>query len=96
MRALIALVAMALPLMACDPVPAPPCCKQPPPPSDDVCGAAGVQAYIGRPVSDLPATGPWAALRVIRPGMMVTMDYSATRLNVQVDGSDRVLTLTCG
>jgi Peptidase inhibitor I78 family len=32
----------------------------------------------------------------VRPGMMVTMDYSAARLNVGVDTGDVILTLTCG
>ncbi len=60
------------------------------------CGAAGLQGLIGSPVALLPADGPWGALRVIRPGQMVTMDYSESRLNVTVDAADIILTLACG
>jgi hypothetical protein len=60
------------------------------------CGAETLGAYLGHPVGDLPATGPWGTLRVIRPGMMVTMDYSATRLNARVDPQDKILDLSCG
>lgn len=67
-----------------------------PAPMADTCGAGGLASYLGRPATSLPKTGPWAALRVIRPGMMVTMDYSATRLNLHVDGADKILSLSCG
>ena len=67
-----------------------------PPPLQGDCGAARLAGYVGGPVTDLPAYGPWGVLRVIRPGMMVTMDYSATRLNAQVDRAGRILALSCG
>lgn len=60
------------------------------------CGAAGLQGLVGSPVALLPADGPWGTLRVIRPGQMVTMDYSESRLNATVDGRDIILTLACG
>lgn len=34
--------------------------------------------------------------RVIRPGMMVTMDYREDRVNLEVDADNRVLTVRCG
>lgn len=37
-----------------------------------------------------------ARIRWIRPGMMVTMDYSETRLNVRVDTKGRILSVSCG
>jgi len=35
-------------------------------------------------------------VRVIRPGMMVTMDYREDRVNLDVDADNRVLTIRCG
>ena len=60
------------------------------------CGAAGLASYVGQPVTSLPATGAWTSLRVIKPGMLVTMDYSALRLNARVDATGKILQLTCG
>ena len=67
-----------------------------PAPTDATCGADTLSAYIGQPASTLPATGPWGTIRVINPGMMITMDYSATRLDVRVDAANRILSMTCG
>lgn len=60
------------------------------------CGAGSLSSLVGQPVSALPGTGPWGTLRIIRPGMAVTQDYSASRLNVTVDGTDRIERLSCG
>ncbi len=60
------------------------------------CGGNALHALVGHPATTLPDKGGWGALRIIKPGMMVTMDYSATRLNVRVDGSDKILALDCG
>ena len=65
------------------------------PPARD-CGAAALQGLTGQALSALPATGPWGALRVIRPGDAVTEDFSESRLNVSLDGADRIIALTCG
>ncbi|HEX5692993.1 MAG TPA: I78 family peptidase inhibitor [Arenimonas sp.] len=35
-------------------------------------------------------------IRVIKPGMMVTMDYREDRVNLDVDAENRVLTVRCG
>lgn len=35
-------------------------------------------------------------VRVIRPGMAVTMDWREDRLNLEVDADNRVLTVRCG
>ena len=35
-------------------------------------------------------------VRVIRPGMMVTMDHREDRVNLDVDADNRVLTVRCG
>ncbi len=92
-----AIAAVLLPLLlaGCVSAPVPPPVLVPPALVGD-CGAGGLAALVGRPVADLPASGPWKTLRVIRPGMMVTMEYSATRLDVAVDGSGLILKLSCG
>lgn len=35
-------------------------------------------------------------VRVIAPGMAVTMDYSAARLNLETDGRGRIVRFHCG
>lgn len=81
-------IVLALSLSACLPVP--------PPTSDDDCGASGLQTLIGQPVAVLPPVGVWTSLRVVHPGEVVTMDYSAARLTATVDGQDRITALRCG
>ncbi|KFN48699.1 I78 family peptidase inhibitor [Arenimonas composti] len=41
------------------------------------------------------ATGS-EGVRVLKPGMMATMDYREDRVNIDVDGDDRVLRVRCG
>ncbi len=67
-----------------------------PPPDLSSCGAIGLDGLIGSSITLLPKSGAWAALRVIEPGQMVTMDFSPTRLNVMVDDAGTILSLTCG
>lgn len=96
MRPTLPLIMLAALLQGCTlTAPAPMPMPVPMPPMGS-CGAAGLQGLVGTPVALLPATGPWGALRVIRPGQMVTMDYSDSRLNATVDGRDIILSLTCG
>ena len=38
----------------------------------------GLDGLVGLPVRLLPAVRAWSTLRIIRPGEMVTMDYSPT------------------
>ena len=35
-------------------------------------------------------------VRVLRPGMMVTMEYRGDRLNLRIDGQGKILSVTCG
>jgi hypothetical protein len=35
-------------------------------------------------------------VRVIRPGQAVTMDYSPARLNIEVNGAERISRVSCG
>jgi hypothetical protein len=65
------------------------------------CRAEGLRDLIGRPATSevgaeaLRRSGS-RRLRWIRPGDMVTMDYSPERLNVRLDAQNRVNGFTCG
>lgn len=90
-----AIVALALLTLACTTTP-----------SDDAapagaCRTEGLQSLIGQEAtSELGAQAMRIsgarALRWIRPGDAVTMDYSPTRLNVNLDAAGRVERFACG
>jgi hypothetical protein len=61
----------------------------------DTCGAARFRNLIGEEVATIdPGTLP-ARARVITPEMMVTQDFSPTRLNIIVGTDGRVGSLRC-
>lgn len=51
---------------------------------------------LGRRPEDLGLERFPFAVRVIAPGMAVTMDYSASRLNLETDASGRIIRFHCG
>lgn len=66
----------------------------------DTCGAAKAQARV----NSLPSKDILAAIRddishsrirVIEPGMAVTMDYVPNRLNIEVGADGRIKTIRC-
>lgn len=65
------------------------------------CDPAKAQRLLGRPATPklgaqaLRLTGA-ASLRWIRPGDVVTMDYREGRVNLHLDGRDRVKKVACG
>ena len=62
----------------------------------DQCGASGYADLIGQP-SDIFASMTFPApMRIIKYGMAVTMDYSPTRLNFDLDKSERIQRVWCG
>ncbi len=70
----------------------------PPPeplPDGGTCGAAGYASLVGRPLAavTLPAELPQ---RVIRPGEMVTMEFRADRLTIEVDEAGTITAVRCG
>lgn len=85
-------------------------CAVVPPPEPDVpvhgddggsCNANAAQGLIGRPADT--ALGNEAqrltgarTIRWIRPGDMVTMEYSPSRLNIHLDERHRVSRINCG
>jgi hypothetical protein len=66
------------------------------------CNADAAQSYIGQDASEATvaaaqaAAGATGALRVIKPGQPVTMDFRADRLNVEVDDGNAIVRITCG
>lgn len=83
----------------------------PPPPGMDepgqaeesamTCNADPGQWAVGKVADDalvakVKADTGSDRIRVIRPGMMVTMDYREDRVNLDVDDDNRVLTVRCG
>lgn len=85
-------------LSACaTPLPKP---VHPPGGSADECGAARLGAYLGKTADEQTTAAIRAAvghdrIRVIRPGMAVTMDYRADRLNVDVGENGRIRRVYC-
>ena len=88
---------LCLPLLAmaaCVPVPPDP--VPPALPPDDACGAPGLQGLVGQPRRVLETMKFGVPVRVIEPGMAVTMDYSPNRLNIELDDEGTITRVTCG
>ena len=72
------------------------------PAADDACGAAKVQAYVGKeatvPVrSEVARVSGARSDRWIYPDSMVTQDYRADRLNVTMDKeTNTIVSARCG
>jgi hypothetical protein len=72
-----------------------------PKPDAGLCNAAAARGLAGLPATEELATEALRLtnarqVRMIHPGMMVTMDYSADRLNIHVGPDGRVERLACG
>jgi hypothetical protein len=90
--------------MACAPVPPAEPGEEPVPVHGATgyrCDASRAQALVGRQATSelgaeaLRLTGA-RAIRWIPPGAIVTMDYREDRLNIELDGRNRVTQLRCG
>jgi hypothetical protein len=81
---LAACVAQILPPGGGDPMPA------------DACNARQMQGLVSQPASVLAAMTFSRQTRVIRPGMMITEDYSTSRLNIYLDAADVIWSVSCG
>jgi len=76
----------------------------PPPDAEEpamTCQADKGQKAVGQ-IADEPLVAQVKAdttserVRVIQPGMMVTMDYREDRVNLEVDADNRVTVVRCG
>lgn len=86
---------------ACTPMPPNAKPSKPFPPRLAQCQADPGQRYVGQVASDEVVAQAKAAtgadsVRVLKPGMMVTMEYSDSRLNLRVDEHGTILAVTCG
>lgn len=60
------------------------------------CGALDLQYLVGGSVRELDAMRFNKPVRVLYPDTPVTMDYSADRLNFQIDRMGRIVRVSCG
>lgn len=81
---------MPLALMGCVEVPVDPA------PIETACGAAELQDLVGRDAAVLQTMRFGQTVRIIRPGMAVTMDYVAERLNIDIDDREKIARVSCG
>jgi hypothetical protein len=92
------MLAAACGLQACA-QPQPP--APPPPAAPPTCNAAGAQFAVGHMSSEALASQAQqrsgaARVRALPPGMVITKEYDAGRLNLELDGSGRVVRVYCG
>lgn len=89
------LAALSLPLalMACVDLAVPPAG---PFPIENACGAAELQYLVRQPAARLETMRFSGPVRIIRPGMAVTMDYLANRLNIQINIAEKIVSVSCG
>lgn len=65
------------------------------------CDAKAAQEYVGQVLDEalgerIKTATAARGVRVIRPGMAVTMDYRADRLNIEIDDDNRIVKVHCG
>lgn len=67
-------------------------------PAPDLCHAADHQALVGQNMAAAMKAGlfPGPDLRIFRSGAMLTMDMRPDRLNVEFDGTDKIIRVYCG
>ncbi len=63
--------------------------------AQDTCGASHWRQYVGRAASEIDRSQLPPRARVIMPGQMVTMDFSAERLNIRVAPDGKVTEVGC-
>lgn len=67
-----------------------------PPVGEDSCGAAEHAALIGQNATALERVLIMRPVRVIRPGMAITMDYSQDRINFDIGEDGNIRRIWCG
>lgn len=74
---------------------------EPPPREGGTCNAEAARYAIGKAATDdvvdkARVDSGSALVRVIKPGMAVTMDYRADRLNIDVNDRNAITGVRCG
>jgi multidrug efflux pump subunit AcrA (membrane-fusion protein) len=72
-----------------------------PPPPVALCDAKPAQFAVGQSstasvMESARARSGAHMARILRPGQMVTKEFDAHRLNLQVDANGRILAVSCG
>ena len=67
-----------------------------PPQLEDTCGARGYAELIGQDATALERVLLLGAVRVIRPGDAVTMDFRPDRVNFKIDDTETIAGVDCG
>lgn len=62
----------------------------------DTCGATPFLHLVGGPVDRVHTAGLPGIYRVLAPGVIVSQEYNAHRVDIQVDAKGTVTRLTCG
>ncbi len=65
-------------------------------PVPGACGARDLTELIGQPAAVLETMRFGQVVRIIRPGMAVTMDYLESRLNIEIDAAEVIVAVSCG
>ena len=68
----------------------------PPATGEQTCGADLDSALIGQSADVLAAMIFPAPMRIIKPGMAITMDYNPDRLNIDIDKHNKISRVWCG
>lgn len=66
-----------------------------------VCDAGTAQWAIGKPattdtIERVRVDSHSRVVRVLHPGQIITMEFSAERVDIRVDGNNVILAVTCG
>jgi len=64
--------------------------------AEDTCGATPYAGLVGQDATALERVSIMREIRIIRPGMAVTRDYRAGRINVDIDVTNRITRIYCG
>ncbi len=104
-RATAALLAAMLALAGCAasdaPPPAEPAAPPAAAPAEATCDASMLTDLVGQTASEALAADAMKrsgsrSMRWLSPGMAVTMDFRADRLNIELDAKNKVVSSRCG
>lgn len=95
------LLGAALLATACAEQPTLPSAAPPPPAMSAACDATKAQFAVGQAqtaplVEEVRQKSGAHMARVLRPGQVVTMEFSGDRVNIQVDAANKVTAVRCG
>lgn len=97
----LALAACAATPSASTPTPASETATPATPSPSGACDAAHAQWALGKPatadtIERVRIDSHSRVVRVLHPGQIITMEFSAERVDIRVDGNNAILAITCG